>query len=49
MSRDRPRRNRRLSEKVLLAVIGMATGIGFAATFVLGYAVWRLDLSLIHI
>ena len=43
MSRDRPRRNRRLSEKVLLAVIGMATGIGFAATFVLGYAVWRLD------
>ena len=43
MSRDRPRRNRRLSEKLLLTVIGTATGIGFIATFVLGYAVWRLD------
>lgn len=43
MSRDRPRRHRRLSEKLLLATIGVATGIGFMATFVLGYAVWRLD------
>ena len=43
MSRDRPRRNRRLSEKLLLTAIGIATGIGFVATFVLGYAVWRLD------
>ncbi|HAX05023.1 MAG TPA: hypothetical protein DCX77_05040 [Acidimicrobiaceae bacterium] len=43
MSRDRPRRSRRLSEKLLLTAIGIATGIGFTATFVLGYAVWRLD------
>ena len=43
MSRDRPRRNRRLSEKLLLTAIGIATGIGFVASFVLGYAVWRLD------
>ena len=43
MSRDRPRRHRRLSEKLLLTTIGVATGIGFTATFVLGYAVWRLD------
>ena len=43
MSRDRPRRNRRISEKLVLAAIGIATGIGFIATFTLGYAVWRLD------
>jgi len=43
MSRDRPRRTRRLSEKLILTAIGTATGIGFIATFVLGYAVWRLD------
>ena len=43
MSRDHPRRHRRLSEKLLLTTIGVATGIGFTATFVLGYAVWRLD------
>ena len=43
MSRDRPRRNRRIGEKLVLAAIGIATGIGFIATFTLGYAVWRLD------
>ncbi|MEC7915975.1 MAG: LCP family protein, partial [Actinomycetota bacterium] len=43
MTRDRPRRNRRPIEKLLLATLGAATGVGFVATFSLGYAVWQLD------
>ena len=43
MSRDRPRRQRRPTERLLLAALGLAAGLGFLATFVLGYAVWQLD------
>ena len=43
MSRDRPRRQRRPIERLLLAALGVAAGLGFLATFVLGYAVWQLD------
>ena len=43
MSRDRPRRHRRPTERLLLTTLGVAAGFGFLATFVLGYAVWQLD------